>query len=64
LRGAEVVGIFPHPAALHRRTACVLVEAHDEWQVADRRYVSEGSTALLTPPAPTQIGTSTASDRR
>jgi hypothetical protein len=26
----------------------VLVEAHDEWQVSDRRYLSEGSTALLT----------------
>ncbi|MFB9426831.1 IS256 family transposase, partial [Nonomuraea rubra] len=28
----------------------VLVEAHDEWQVADRRYLSESSMALLTPP--------------
>jgi putative transposase len=26
----------------------VLVEAHDEWQVTDRRYLSEGSMALLT----------------
>jgi hypothetical protein len=26
----------------------VLVEAHDEWQVSDRRYLSEGSMALLT----------------
>jgi transposase-like protein len=25
----------------------VLVEAHDEWQVSDRRYLSEGSMALL-----------------
>jgi hypothetical protein len=25
-----------------------LVEAHDEWQVTDRRYLSEGSMALLT----------------
>ncbi len=24
------------------------VEAHDEWQVSDRRYLSEGSMALLT----------------
>jgi putative transposase len=29
----------------------VLVEAHDEWQVSDRRYRSEGSMALLTAPA-------------
>jgi hypothetical protein len=27
----------------------VLVSAHDEWQVSDRRYLSEGSMALLTP---------------
>ena len=28
----------------------VLVEAHDEWQVAaERRYLSERSMALLTP---------------
>ncbi len=26
----------------------VPVEAHDEWQVSDRRYLSEGSMALLT----------------
>lgn len=54
-RRAEVVGIFPNPTALQRLTAFVLIEAHDEWQVADRRYLSEGSMALLTPPAPTQI---------
>ena len=54
-RRTEVVGIFPNPAALHRLTACVLIEAHDEWQVADRRYLSEGSMALLNPPAPTAL---------
>jgi putative transposase len=25
----------------------VLVEAHDQWQISDRRYLSEGSMALL-----------------
>jgi hypothetical protein len=29
----------------------LLVEAHDDWQVTDRRYLSEGSMALLTAPA-------------
>ena len=56
-RRTEVVGIFPNPAALHRLTACVLIEAHDEWQVSDRRYLSEASMALLTPPEPTALDT-------
>jgi putative transposase len=54
-RRTEVVAIFPNPAALHRLTACVLIEAHDEWQVAERRYLSEGSMAVLNPPTPTAI---------
>ncbi len=29
------------------RDRSVLVEAHDEWQVADKRYLSETSLALL-----------------
>ena len=27
----------------------VLTEAHDEWQVADKRYLSEATLALLNP---------------
>jgi len=33
----------------------VLIEAHDEWQVSDRRYLSEASMALLAPPEPTAL---------
>jgi putative transposase len=54
-RRTDVVGIFPNDQALLRLSACVLIEAHDEWQVSDRRYLSEGSMALLTPPEPTAI---------
>src|SRR5437764_664687 len=58
-RRTDVVGVFPNPAALLRLAGSVLVEAHDEWQVSERRYLSEGSMALLaTPPAdPKEVAT-------
>jgi len=43
---------LPTPAALLRLAGAVLVEAHDEWQVSERRYLSEGSMALLDSPIP------------
>jgi hypothetical protein len=43
---------FPTPEALLRLAGAVLVEAHDEWQTTDRRYLSEATMALLTEPAP------------
>jgi len=54
-RRTDVVGIFPNPKALLRLATCVLIEAHDKWQVSDRRYLSETSMAALNPPAPTAL---------
>jgi putative transposase len=56
-RRANVVGIFPDDGAVVRLVGAVIIEQHDDWQTAERRYLSEGSMAAIDQPAEDAITT-------
>ena len=41
------MGIFHNAAGVLRLAGSILLEVHDEWQIAERRYLSEASIAKL-----------------
>ena len=46
-RRTRVVGIFPNDAAAIRLVGTLLLELHEDWQLDERRCLSEASMALL-----------------
>jgi putative transposase len=46
-RRTNAVGVFPNDAAILALVTAVVLEGHEEWTVAERRYLQQESMATL-----------------